>query len=115
VNNAPKLAAVRTVHTAIYLVMAVATFALAYAGVTGQSGVWLWVAMALLAVEATVFASSGFKCPLSALAVSYGGRTGHVFDTLLPKRLTRYTFRFFATLMFGGLCLLAARGLGLFS
>jgi hypothetical protein len=32
-----------------------------------------------------------------------GATTGHVFDTWLPERATRYTFRFFGTLMVVGL------------
>lgn len=112
-NNAQRLALVRGVHTAIYIVMAVSTFVLLFAGVTGAEGVWLWAALALLGIEVVVFVGSGMKCPLTAVAVKYGARTGHVFDTFLPERFTRYTFRFFGTVMVVGLILLAARRLGL--
>lgn len=108
-TDAGRLAIIRTVHTAIYLVVAASTFVLLYAGITGQTGIWLWVALSLLAVETAVFTGFGFKCPLSALAVKYGARTGHVFDTFLPERVTRYTFRFFGTVMAIGLLLLVAR------
>ncbi len=108
------LAAIRSIHTAIYLVMVVATFALDYAGLTGDSGPWLWVALALLAVESAVFVGNGFRCPLTALAVQHGAATGHVFDTFLPERFTRYTFRIFGTLMVLGLLLLVLRWTGLF-
>jgi hypothetical protein len=112
-NDAQRLAVVRTVHTVIYVVMAVSTFVLLFAGVTGRTGPWLWLAMALLSVESVVFAGSGMKCPLSAVAVRYGAETGHVGDTLFPERCTRYTFRFFGTIMAIGLLLLAARWLGI--
>lgn len=108
-----RLSLIRAVHTAIYIVMAASTFVLVYAGITGVTGTWLWVAVSLLAVETAVFTGFGFKCPLSALAVRYGARTGHVFDTFLPERVTRYTFRFFGTLMAIGLLLLAARWFGI--
>jgi hypothetical protein len=108
-----RLSLIRAIHTAIYIVMAASTFVLVYAGITGATGMWLWVALALLAVETAVFTGFGFKCPLSALAVRYGARTGHVFDTFLPERVTRYTFRFFGTLMAIGLLLLAARWFGI--
>jgi hypothetical protein len=39
-------------------------------------------------------------------------KTGHVFDTFLPERFTRYTFRVFGTVMFAGLVPLAARWWG---
>lgn len=50
---------VRAIHTAIYLVMASASFATLYAGVTGVHGAWLWLAGGLVAIEAVVFTASG--------------------------------------------------------
>ncbi len=111
-TNAQRLAVVRGIHTAIYIAMAVSTFALLYAGVTGAQGPWLWVALGLLGVEVVAFAGSGMKCPLTALAVKFGAKTGRVFDTFLPERVTRHTFRFFEAVMVIGLFLLAARWWG---
>jgi len=112
-NRAQTLALVRFFHTAIYVVMAVSVFVLLYAGITGSSGWWLWTALALLAVESAVFLGNGLKCPLTALAVQYGAEKGYAFDTFLPERATRYTFRFFGTLMVIGLALLALRWIGI--
>lgn len=104
---------IRAIHTAIYLVMATSTFALVYAGVTGTQGVWLWVALILLAVETIVYLGNGMRCPLTALAVRYGAEKGYVFDTFLPERATQYTFNFFGTVMVIGLLLLVLRWFGL--
>lgn len=112
-NRAQTLALVRFVHTAIYLVMAMSVFVLLYAGITGAAGWWLWTALTLLAVESAVFLGNGLKCPLTALAVQYGAEKGYAFDTFLPERATRYTFRFFGTLMVIGLALLALRWIGI--
>ncbi len=112
-NRAQTLALVRFFHTAIYVVMAVSVFVLLYAGITGSSGWWLWTALALLAVESAVFLGNGLKCPLTALAVQYGAEKGYAFDTFLPERATRYTFRFFGTLMVIGLALLVLRWIGI--
>ena len=112
-TNTQRLALVRGIHTTIYIAMAVSTFVLVYAGITGSQSTWLWVALGLLGIEVVVFAGSGMKCPLTALAVKYGAKTGHVFDTFLPEQFTRYTFRFFGTIMVLGLLLLAARWLGI--
>jgi len=106
------LALIRTLHTTIYLVMAVSTFMLLYAGITGAQGVWLWIALALLGVKVVVFVGNGMRCPLTALAVRYGAETGYVFDTFLPERATRYTFNFFGTIMVVGLVLLLLRWVG---
>jgi hypothetical protein len=104
---------IRTVHTAIYVVMAASTLLLVYGGVIGGTGWWLWWALGLLTLESAVFIGFGFRCPLTGLAVQYGAKTGHVFDTFLPERATRYTFQFFGTLMVVGLVLLALRWSGL--
>ena len=107
------LTLIRALHTAIYLVMVASIGVLFYSGITGTAGPLLWSALALLAVESAVFAGNRFRCPLTALSVRYGAATGHVFDTFLPERATRFTFRVFGTLMALALLLLAARWLGL--
>jgi hypothetical protein len=68
-NDAQRLTFIRTVHTVIYLIMAAASFALLYAGLTGARGVWLWWCGGLVAGEAAVFTANGLKCPLTAIAV----------------------------------------------
>lgn len=112
-NDPVMLALVRGLHTAVYLVMVSAIGILLAAGTTGYADPWLWVALALLACETVVFVGNGFACPLTALAVRYGAETGCAFDTFLPERVTRYTFRFFGSLMAIGLLLLALRWIGL--
>ena len=94
----------------IYIVMAASTFVLVYAGLTGSRGWWLWVALALLGTETVVFVGNGMRCPLTALAVSYGAEKGYAFDTFLPERVTRHTFRFFGSLMLLGLVCVAVGG-----
>mgnify|MGYP001205330248 FL=1 len=108
-----RLAAIRAVHTAIYLTNAVAILLIDYAGLTDRAGPWLTVALVLAAVEVIVFAGSGMKCPLTAIAVKYGADHGAIFDTFLPEALTRNTLRIFAPLLVVGLGLLGARWLGL--
>lgn len=111
-TDAHKLAVVRLIHTAIYLVMALSTFTLVYAGVTGQTGPWLVVALTLLAIEVVVFVGNGWTCPLTALAVRYGAERGYAFDTYLPESVMRHTFWFFTSVMLIGLGLLALRWWG---
>ena len=106
------LALIRTIHTAIYVVMASSTLSLVYAGMTGATGWWLLAALALLSIETVVFVGNGFRCPLTRLAVEYGAEKGYAFDTFLPERVTRHTFRVFGALMVMGLLLLALRWIG---
>ena len=106
------LALVRLVHTAIYLVMVAAILVLLAAGIGGYAGIWLWISLGLLVGESVVFLGNGMKCPLTAVAVRYGAEKGYAFDTFLPERWTRYTFRFFGSLMMLGLLLLVLRWVG---
>lgn len=103
------LTVIRVLHTVIYLVMVAAILVLLCAGATGYESQLVWVAVGLLAAETVVFVGNGLKCPLTELAVRYGATTGRVFDTFLPERATRYTFRFFGSLMVIGLTMLAMR------
>ncbi|MDR3510006.1 MAG: hypothetical protein P4L73_00090 [Caulobacteraceae bacterium] len=109
--QARPLAAVRTVHTVIYLVMAASTFFVIYAALAGVRGEGLWVSLGLLTIESVVFVGNGLKCPLSAVAVRYGAGKGPLFDTFLPEKITRHTFQVFGPLIFLGLVLLGARWL----
>jgi len=111
--DAVMLALVRWLHTAVYAVMVAAIGVLLFAGVGAYTGVWLWAALGLLGAETLVFAGNGFSCPLTALAVRYGAEKGWAFDTFLPERVTRLTFRVFGSLMTLGLVLLALRAAGL--
>lgn len=106
-TNSHRLALVRALHGAIYVVMSGAVFAVLYAGVSGARGWWLWLALALVAVEVVIFAGSGMKCPLTAIASKYGAKTGH--DTCFPEAVTRHTLTFFGPLIVIALVLLAAR------
>lgn len=111
-QDAQRLTVIRTVHTAIYVTMVGAICIVLFAGVTGRSGFWLWVALLLLVAESIVFAGNGFRCPLTSIARRYGARTGHVFDTFLPEWVTKRTFAVFGSLWGLGLLLLVFRWLG---
>ena len=112
-TDARRLWLVRAAHSTIYLVMVACILAVDYAGITGVHGPWLAAAVALVTLESLVFAASGWKCPLTAVAVRYGAGRDGLFDTFLPERRTRHTFRVFGPLIGIGLLLLAARGLWL--
>lgn len=105
------LALVRGVHTAIYLVMVLAILLVLYAGVTSDAGPWLWIAATLVFAETVVFAGTGMKCPLTALAARYAGPATKVSDTFFPERWTRHTLGVFGPIMIVGFALLAWRWL----
>ncbi|WP_210190227.1 hypothetical protein [Bradyrhizobium sp. NAS96.2] len=109
--QARPLTAVRTVHTAIYLVMTIATGYILYAAIAGWRGQLVWIAPPLLGVESVVFIGNGLKCPLTAIAVRYGAGKGPLFDSFLPERITRHTLEVFVPLILLGVSLLAVRWL----
>ena len=103
---------VRTMHALICAVMVAAVAVLLHAGITGDSGVWLWISLGLVAIEGAAFVVNGMRCPLTALAVRYGAEKGHAFDTCLTERWSRYIFRAVNTLAAIAILLLALRWTG---
>ena len=108
-TDAQRLFGVRLLHTVIYVVMATASLLVLYGGISGAAGTWLTVAVALVGIETLVFTAGGLKCPLTAVAVKYGAGQDGLFDTFLPERFTRHTFRIFGPIILLGLLLLAVR------
>jgi hypothetical protein len=106
-----RLETVKAVHTLIYAVMVAAIVYILYCGVTDTTGTLLFVAIGLVTVEAIVFLGNGRRCPLTTLAQRLGDRTGHVGDTFLPERCTRYTFGVFGSLFVVGLALVVVNAL----
>jgi hypothetical protein len=104
-----RLRLVRAVHTVTYVVMAAASFAVLYGGVTGAHGGWLWLAAGLVSAESVVFGANGLRCPLTAIAMKNGATVEGVSDTFLPERLTRHTFQFFGPLILLAFTLIACR------
>ena len=83
--------------------MATSVVFILLSAIVGYTGPVLVVALILVGMESVVFVGSGMKCPLTGLAKRYGAVKGYVFATLLPERFTKYTFRFFGTLLILGL------------
>jgi hypothetical protein len=108
-DDARRLAFVRALHTAIYGVMASASVAVLYGGVTGRAGPWLWIAACLVLIESAVFIACGMKCPLTAVVRRYDPTGGLVSDTFFPKALTRHTLRVFGPMIAVGFVLLLIR------
>ena len=99
-------------QAAIFAVMVTAIGVLLLAGITCYEDPWQWASLALLTGETVVSFGNGMRCPLTPRAVRYGAEKGHAFDTVLPERLTRHTFRFFGTLAILGMALPTFRWAG---
>jgi len=95
------LTLVRSVHTVIYIILAASVCLLLFAAITAYSSPLVISAAIAVAVEVVVFTANGFKCPLTGLAQKYGAEEGkgYAFDTVLPERITRQTFRVFGAMI----------------
>jgi hypothetical protein len=95
------LTLIRSVHTVIYIILAASVCLLLFAALTAYSGPLVITAAMAVAIEVAIFTANGFKCPLTNLARKYGAEEGkgYVFDTVLPVRITRQTFRVFGTML----------------
>jgi hypothetical protein len=112
-SESTKLRAVMAIHTVIYLTLVVAVLCTLYAGISKNYGNLLYISLGLLAVEGVVFSVCGMRCPLTALAKTYGSQGGYVGDSFIPERYARHTFRVFGSILFLGLSLLALNYLDL--
>lgn len=70
------IVAIKSLHTAVLVVMSCSVGYVLYSGVTGQRGTLLWVAIGLIAFEGVVLLLNGVRCPLTTLAQRLGDETG---------------------------------------
>jgi hypothetical protein len=83
-SESTKLRAVMTIHTVVYLTLVVAVLYTLYAGISKDYGSLLYVSLGLLAIEGVAFSACGMRCPLTALAKTYGSQGGYVGDSFIP-------------------------------
>jgi hypothetical protein len=96
---------IKTLHTAIWLVMAVATFYILFAGITNTRNIWLWISIALLSTETIVLIINKWTCPLTPMAMKYTGDRNDNFDIYLPRALAKYNKLIFGAMFVIGILL----------
>jgi len=85
----PLLVAIRTVHSAIFLVELGSILWLLLTGLAGRRDRTVAVAAGLVAVESAVFVLNDRVCPLTPLAERHGAVRGGVSDIFLPDVVAR--------------------------
>ena len=83
------VAAVKTVHTAIFLVELASIGWLAVSGLIGRRDRTVAVATGAVGIEIAVFLANDGVCPLTPLAERLGARHGAVSDIFLPDAVAR--------------------------
>ena len=75
---------IKFVHTLIFLFFASCIGVVVYSAITEWIGNLTWIALWLVILEASIFVSFGWRCPLTLYAEKLGARNGSVADIFLP-------------------------------
>ncbi|MEO5966205.1 MAG: hypothetical protein ABIR11_12125 [Candidatus Limnocylindrales bacterium] len=108
-GEARELLLIRTVHSAIFLVMLGSILWLVVTGLTGRRDRLTAVAAALVAGEAAVFVANAGVCPLTPLAEARGASSGSVSDIFLPDAIA-HTIPVWSTALIALAAVLHLRG-----
>ncbi len=81
---------VQAAHTLIWLSIESCMGYLIWSGWVRRTDRRAGIAGAIVAAECLVFAGSGFRCPLTAVAASLGDGPGSVTDIFLPAWFARW-------------------------
>jgi hypothetical protein len=81
------LFALKTAHTAIWLVVETAMAYLIVSGLRRRTDRRAAVAAVVVATESIVFLGNGARCPLTTMATRLGAGSGSVTDIYLPRWL----------------------------
>jgi hypothetical protein len=103
---------VKSLHSGIFLSVAVSIVQVCYAGVTGRPSRWTRVALVTAVGECVIFAAWGFRCPLRLVAEGLGAESGQVTDIFLPRWFADRIPWFFTPPLIIGLAGLAWRKWG---
>jgi len=94
-----KLVAVKLLHTAIWVVMASATFYAVAASLRDDFGPLFFVSVGLVGAETLVLIARRFECPLTSVAKRYTDARSPTFDIYLPHWVANYNIPTFATIL----------------
>jgi hypothetical protein len=85
-----KLAAIKALHTLIWLFYNVVIFYLLYAALTNNINKWVWIGIGLVLLEGIVLLIFKMKCPLTIVARKYSDSMKDNFDIYIPNWLAKY-------------------------
>jgi hypothetical protein len=89
----------KTVHTIIWIVMAIANVTAFYWAFVGSFNTWFVVSVTLLGSEIVVIAVNSWHCPLTDVMAKYTMDRKANFDIYLPEWLARNNIKGFSLLI----------------
>lgn len=93
------LAAIRLIHTIIWIVMFLTVFYVFYSGISGNSGILSWIGVGLIFVEGLALLISKGDCPLHVYALRITG-VEKLNDTYLPEWIFFKGYKIILTVIF---------------
>jgi hypothetical protein len=111
-STASKLILVKAIHTLIWIFFNVVIFYLLYAVIAGTIDKWVWIGLALFALEGIVLLIFRMKCPLTVVARRYSDSTKDNFDIYLPNWLAKYNKLIYISILLVILFILVYRLVG---
>lgn len=79
---------IKSIHTAIFVVMNVCLAILILEVITDRISYLSWLSIAALLTESVVLIANGWRCPISIYAQNVGATNGHESDIFLPLWFT---------------------------
>jgi hypothetical protein len=104
-----KLVWIKLLHTAIWLFFNLVIFYLLYAVVTSKIDKWVWICIALIAVEGMTLLVFKNVCPVTIAARKYSDSTKDNFDIYLPNWLAKHNKLIYSLIVLAALIILAFR------
>lgn len=98
-----KLFLIKALHTLVWAAMVCVIGFVLWSGLTGNSTMYSWLAVAVVLIEGVVLLVFKGHCPLSDIARRYSISTKHNFDIFLPEWLAKHNKLIFTTIYVIGL------------
>jgi hypothetical protein len=104
-----KLTVIKILHTLIWLFFNVVFFYMVYAVIVNKIDKYVWIGMALFALEIIVLLIFKNMCPLTIVARRYSNSTKDNFDIYLPNWLAKYNKAIYTVFLLAFIFLLIYR------
>ena len=89
--------------------MVIAIFYIVYAAITGRFTLFLWISLALMALEILALVLNNWRCPLTNIAEKYTKDRSPNFDIYLPMWIAEHNKIIFGIIFAVGFILLVLR------
>ena len=100
---------IKTTHTIIWVGFNFIIFYILYAGISGEIGRPVWIAIGIVLIEGLILTINKAACPLTNIARRYTDDKADNFDIYLPHWLARYNKQIYTPIFIVGFILVITR------